>query len=154
MESLESKLCRLSQDQQREVEDFVDFLLQRQEKKPVPLIAPVKSSEFPVTFVPPPLPVDRPHDETPGAQLSGPAREQDRQPVTVDEYAPDPIIREIGPDQGDALASEYLDYGSFEHSSPAAPPLSPATEAVQRVRVRLSAKKTQDKAGDNLDWID
>ncbi len=152
MESLESKLCRLSQEQQREVEDFVDFLLQRQGEKSVPLIAPVISSEFPVAVAPPPLTVQESPPEPHEARIEVPVRRQDRQPVYAEEDPANTLIQKIAPEKEDSPASEYMDYGSFEQA-PVAPP-SPATEAVQRVKIKLSAKKAQDPTKNMLDWID
>jgi hypothetical protein len=152
MVSLESKLGRLSQEQQQEVEDFVDFLLKRNGEKPVSWTAPLESSEIPAGFAPPPLTVQESSLKPLEEQIDSPAPGQDQQLVSAGEYQDPMLIQEIADDPGNASASEYLDYGIFEQ--PSAAPSSPATEAVQRVKGKLSAKKGKDPAGTMLDWID
>lgn len=147
MESLESKLDRLSAEQRREVEDFVNFLIQR---SGMPLPAPGTSSAAPPLFVsiaPPP-----PHVE----ELSM-VREPGnvRNPIRIPD-SPDPIpqedpvtllMQEIAVD--DSMASDYMDYGKYEQ-----PPPSLATEAVKRVKEKISRKKGHEPANQILDWID
>src|SRR5512137_335470 len=70
MESLESKLDRLSPEQRKEVEDFVDFLLFRSGNVPAPLTA----GQTPVSFqnvAPPPLFVQEPVHLTESAPIEG-----------------------------------------------------------------------------------
>jgi hypothetical protein len=56
-------------------------------------------------------------------------------------------MQEIAVD--DSLTGDYIDYGKYEP-----PPPSPATEAVQRVKDKLSRKKENDPAKKMLEWID
>jgi hypothetical protein len=57
------------------------------------------------------------------------------------------LMQEIAVD--DSLTGDYMDYGKYEP-----PPPSPATEAVQRVKEKLSRKKGDDPANKMLEWID
>ncbi len=70
MESLESKLDRLSPEQRKEVEDFVDFLLSRSGNVP----APPAAGQTPVSFqnvAPPPLFVQEPAHHAESAPIEG-----------------------------------------------------------------------------------
>ncbi len=152
MESLDSKLCRLSPEQQREVEDFVDFLLQRPGTKPAEPARPAAVT-FPLAAAPPPLTVQEPAGELkvridnviPGQTPQEHLREQD--PATLP-------IQEIASEKEDIIASGYMDYGKFERAATPPPAPSPATEAVQRVKIKLGGKKVHDPARNLLDWID
>ena len=142
MESLESKLDRLTPEQRKETEDFVDFLLTRQGQPALPDtphdLPPVLSA------APPPL---TPIEPEPGGERQdiGPA---DRAaPVAADEPAPAPF-HEIGGGGQDRIAHDYMDYGQFEHQP------SPATEAEKKVRRKITAREAQEKPRHLLDWVD
>jgi hypothetical protein len=47
----------------------------------------------------------------------------------------------------DPLTRDYLDYGSFDDTSP-------ATAAVKRVRERLGQREKGDGAGPHLEWVE
>ena len=49
----------------------------------------------------------------------------------------------------DPRTNDYLDYGKYEQ-----PPPSLATEAVKRVKEKISRKKAHDTGNPILDWID
>ncbi|MGA2160923.1 MAG: hypothetical protein ABSG28_01795 [Methanoregula sp.] len=155
MESLESKLDRLSPDQRREVEEFVDFLIQRAEGirvtvqvAPAPHDVPmVAKSVAPPLIIPDPVPVEE----------SGvpPAREAYVPPAgsaPVHEDASPAVIQEIAVDDG---TDGYFDYGKFEKAAYPAPlPPSPADEAVKKVKRKLIQKSEQAPTNQLLDWID
>lgn len=149
MESLESKLDRLSPDQRREVEAFVDFLLYRLGS---PQGVPNPSSTNPVAMnsPPPSIPVMSPMilQEAPVVV----AHEQDlRQPDSLSSRVPDEYsspIQEITVEVEDRITRDYMDYGKYDQQS------SPATEAVKKVKAKLMQKSEQDKSHHLLDWID
>jgi hypothetical protein len=149
MESLESKLDRLSPGQRKETEDFVDFLLSRSGMVYTPLNA---SGNPPAiqNVVPPPLSLIEPVH---GGE-TGPVRLQDlahspeqAAPAVGDEVTPAPF-REIGGDVQDRITLDYMDYGQFEQHP------SPATEAVKNIRRKITAREEQDKPHHLLDWVD
>jgi len=145
MESLESRLDRLSPEQRREVEDFVDFLIQRSGTvAPAPAV-PMVSPPPLITIAPPPIPLQEP----------SPAPEPAKTQARVQE-SPDPapqenpvvlLMQEIALD--DPRTNDYMDYGKYEP-----PPPSLATEAVKRVKEKISRKKAHDTGNPILDWID
>jgi len=147
MESLESKLERLTPFQQKEVEDFVDFLLSRSGiirdvPGPIPVAPPL------INGAPPPLTMIEPvhimtgslheteQQSLPGSGSPSPAPEETAG-----------VIQEIGTGGDDWIARDYLDYGKFEQPSPAA-------EAVKKVKEKLGRRQEQDKGNHILEWID
>lgn len=147
MESLESKLDRLSPEQRKEVEDYVDFLLFRSGNLPAPA-----AGQPPVSFqnvAPPPLFVQEPAHHT----ESAPIESNDSHPVKIspkpiqDEKQAEPI-QEIIIGGEDRITHDYMDYGQFEQKS------SPATIAVKNVKEKLQKQKEQEKPRVMLDWID
>jgi hypothetical protein len=147
MESLESKLDRLSPDQRCEVEDFVDFLLYRS--------GLLQGVSRPTTVNPPPL-----KPEPPAIPVMAPIIIQETPQVVGNEQN----IRQAGPSSPgvpeepfpmqeitveveDRISRNYMDYGQFEQQSP-------ATEAVKKVKAKLIQKSGQDKSRHLLDWID
>ncbi len=150
MESLENKLDHLSTDQRREVEDFVDFLIQRAEGIRVTVqLASHDASPSVKSIAPPLISPDPVPAEDPG-QL--PARDTYAPTATsssVHESEPQAAVHEIDKDD------EYFDYGKFEKStSPAPLPPSPADEAVQKVKRKLIQKSEQASKNQLLEWID
>jgi hypothetical protein len=153
MDTLAGKLDRLSPEQRHEVEDFVDFLIQRSEGISVTVqINPLQSTSAPKA-VPPPFiasesvhPDEHPAAETPDKVLSG-------EPVSpsVSAESEDSPIHEIAGRDGDNLTREYMDYGQFERPAPAP---FPADAAVQRVKAKISRHAGEEKPGKLLDWID
>jgi hypothetical protein len=148
VESLESKLDRLSFGQRKEVEDFVDFLLSRS--------GPVDRSPE-ISCMPPPIldvipPPDTLIEPVPGGG--------NRLPVPVDTGPADTpalpaagegdsaLFREIGGGIQDRITHDYMDYGQYE-SHP-----SPASDAVKKVSRRIIARETQKKPHHLLDWVD
>ena len=136
LESLESKLGRLSPDQRREIEDFVDFLLSRSAVKPVSV--PVTQSIPPVMSSAPPVFT---------AQELSPVRLPEETPVPAEADSP-PLIQEITAGGDDWVTRDYMDYGKFEEQS------SPATEAVKKVKQIIIKKEEQEKPRHILEWID
>jgi hypothetical protein len=149
MESLESKLDRLSPDQRKETEDFVDFLLSRSGHAYIP---PDASRDPPpvLNAALPPLSLIEPihPDETRPVRLQDIARSTDR---ADEENSNDTVhvpFQEIGGGVQDRITHDYMDYGQFE-SHP-----SPATEAVKKVKRKLIAREGQDRPHHLLDWVD
>ena len=150
MESLESKLDRLSPEQRKEIEDFVDFLLLRSGQVCIP---PNAFHDPPpvVNIAPPPMSLIEPisPEETRPILLHDIARTSDRANVTTsnDDALSEPF-HEIGGGAQVRITHDYMDYGQFES------PPSPATEAVKKVKRRLIAREGQDRPGHLLDWVD
>src|SRR5271169_6000815 len=144
MESLESKLDRLTPEQRREI---VDFLLHRNEPLPSPQNVTVQAPPF-LKTVPPPL-TSEPPESLPVTGGESTRRIVIRLPAPMDsgDEEPEPAIQEIG--GGDPVTGDYLDYGRFEERPP-----SPASDAVKRVKENISTKQESGKEKQILDWID
>jgi hypothetical protein len=153
VESLESKLERLTPEQRREVEDFVDFLIQRVGGISVTAqINPPPSS--PVSRpVPPPFLAPEPVHPDLSPAAGGPDTVVSAEPRSQPSPAEDEIssIHEIAGGDSDNLTRDYMDYGQFEQSTQVP---SPADTAVQRVKAKISSKADREKPGKLLDWID
>lgn len=146
MESLESKLERLTPELHREVEDFVDFLLFRSGNLPGSPLSP----QVPIQpqKIAPPLIIQEPvhtleyppakeSDESPGGNPPMPQHEE-----PVDSFV------DLGTGNDDPITHDYIDYGQFEQRS------SPATIAVKKVKEKLQKREEQEKPRVMLDWID
>jgi len=151
MESLESKLERLSPVQRKEVEDFVDYLIFRSgDPQPVPRMIPqappILSSASPALETVP-LP-------TTLAPVASPPQMQDLLlqdpiPSSTPAFRRDPApVQEARSGGDDWIARDYIDYGQFEQAP------SPATEAVKKVKQKISRREEQEKSPHLLDWID
>lgn len=136
MESLENKLDRLSSDQRREVEDFVDFLLSRAAAVPVP--PPTPAAIPPVMSAAPPVF---------SAQELSPVRVHEEHPAPGETNDP-PVIQEITAGGDDWITRDYMDYGKFEQQP------SPATEAVKKVKQKIIARQAEERSKDLLEWVD
>jgi|SRR5208337_1208710 len=154
MESLENKLDRLPAEQRREVEDFVDFLIQRAEGIRVTVqLAPHDAPPAAKSVVPPLIAPDSVMVEDPAPPVS---REYES-PATVlpvHEAEPPAVIREISVNDTKDTPDGFLDYGMFEKAAPAPLPPSPADEAVKKVKMKLIKKSEQAQTNQLLDWID
>jgi hypothetical protein len=148
MESLENKLERLTPVQRQEVEDFVDFLVSRSGMvRDFPGAQPVPSPLM--NGAPPPLTLIEPVH----IAMTVPFRESEQpyaavqQPSSPVPEEPAGVIQEITVGGDDGIARDYLDYGQFEQ-------VSPANEAVRKVKEKMSRRGESDKAGHILEWID
>ena len=149
MESLESKLDRLSPDQRREVEDFVDFLLYRSGSPQgvsslTTVNPPVLKPASPVIPVMTPIIIQ---ETLPVVVHEQNIRRAEPSSLGVSEGHFSPI-QEITVEVEDRISRDYMDYGQFEQQQ------SPATEAVKKVKAKLIQKSEQDKSHHLLDWID
>ena len=148
MESLESKLDRLSPDQRREAEDFVDFLLYRS-GSPQGLPRPIMVNPPVFVSTPPVIPVMAPMIMQQTPQVVGPEqniRQADPSSRGTSEEYFSPI-QEITVEVDDRISRDYMDYGQFEQQSP-------AIEAVKKVKAKIIKKSEQDPSHHLLDWID
>lgn len=145
MDALERKLERLSPEQRRQVEDFADFLLRHRKESPSP---PQNRSgtSSPPAAVPPPFTVQEPAPAPEPVKVYDLIQGKEQEAGVVDEDPVTLLMQEIAVD--DSLTEDYMDYGKYEP-----PPPSPATEAVQRVKDKLSRKKENDPAKKMLEWI-
>ncbi len=154
MESLESKLDRLPAEQRREVEDFVDFLIQRAEGIHVTVqvashdAPPATKSVAPPLITPDPVAAEEP------AVSPSRAGEPPAAALPVHEAEPSAAIREISTGDAKDTPDGFLDYGLFEKAAPAPLPPSPADEAVKKVKMKLIKKSEQAPTNQLLDWID
>ena len=157
MEPLESKLARLPPALRKEAEDFVDFLLSRYVGEPVLREAPAPVPPV-MNTVPPPLrAADPPVPATPrimpaAAETPAARPEPETAPGSPPSSGTEEAVHEIGAAGSDLVTRDYLDYGQFE-ARPAPPP-SPATEAVKRVKQKLAGKRSEEPGKHVLDWID
>jgi len=149
MESLESKLDRLSSEQRREIEDFVDFLLYRSGTLQG-VSGPAVVNPTVTKVVPPVIPVMTPIlQDTPMVVASEQNIRQADTSSTGMPEEPSPLIQEITVEVEDKISRDYMDYGQFEQQP------SPATEAVKKVKTRLLIQKSdQDTSHHLLDWVD
>jgi hypothetical protein len=148
MESLESKLDRLSPEQRKEVEEFVDFLLYRSGNvHESPGTAPV-----PLEFkkvAPPPLTLSEPVHVTENTLpkiYDLPRVENSTIPIRNEEQISP--LQEITLGGDDRITRDYMDYGQYEQQS------SPAINAVKNVKEKLKKQDEQEKPRVSLDWID
>jgi hypothetical protein len=148
MESLESKLDRLSPEQRKEFEEFVDFLLYRSGNAHESLgTAPVPLELKKVA--PPPLTLPEPVHVTenpPPKIFDLPRVENSSIPVRNDEQISP--LQEITLGGDDRITRDYMDYGQYEYQS------SPAIIAVKKVKEKLKKQEEQEKPRVSLDWID
>jgi hypothetical protein len=141
MESLESKLERLSPVQRKEVEDFVDYLIFRSgDPQPVPRVIP----EAPPILSPAPRLLES--APLPPAPDPYPPQVQDSSSISSRPIAAPPQESRSAGD--DWISRDYMDYGQFEQSP------SPATEAVKNVKQKISRREEHEKSHQLLDWID
>lgn len=137
---------RLSPDQRKEVEDFVDFLIYRS-GNPVESQAAVPPPPPIQNLAPPPLsPAESVHDpESPPSEIyNAPAAGNSSYVRNEERLAP---VREIVVSGDDRITHEYMDYGLYEQNSP-------AVLAVKNVKEKLQKRKEQEKPQVSLDWID
>ena len=148
MESLESKLDRMSPEQRKEVEEFVDFLLYRSGSvHESPGTAPV-TPEF-KQVAPPPLTLSEPGhvtENSPPKIYDLPRVENSAIPVRNEEQISP--LQEITLGGDDRITRDYMDYGQYESQS------SPATIAVKNVKEKLKKQEEGEKPRVSLDWID
>jgi hypothetical protein len=148
MESLESKLDRLSPEQRKEVEDFVDFLMYHSGNSHESPGTPPVSLEL-QRVAPPPLSLSEPVQFAENPLVKGYDSHQSENsllPVKNEEQMKP--IREIIVGGDDRITRDYMDYGQFEQKS------SPATIAVKNVKEKLQKREEQEKPRVSLDWID
>jgi hypothetical protein len=148
MESLESKLDRLSPDQRKEVENFVDFLIYRSENFQGPHATAPISARILQKVAPPPLVVQEPVQmmENPPANENDTSHGENPSLSVPGEESVIPFI-EVSAAGDDRIARDYMDYGQFEQKS------SPAVLAVKKVKEKLQKREEQEKPRVSLDWI-
>jgi len=145
MESLESKLDRLSPEQRKEVEDFVDFLIFRSgnfSESPPAAAVPLRIQNA----APPPLILQEPVHVLENSPLKENDVTRSSVPAIPEEKAAP--LQEIGPVNDDRITRDYMDYGQYDRSP------SPATAAVKKVKAKLQKRAENEKPRVSLDWID
>jgi hypothetical protein len=148
MESFESKLDRLSPEQRKEVEEFVDFLLYRSgNSHESPGTAPVSLEIQKVA--PPLLTMSEPVQSAENPLIKGyDSHQGENSSLPVKNEEQEKPIQEIIVGGEDRISREYMDYGQFEQKS------SPGTIAVKNVKEKLKKREEQEKPRVSLDWID
>ena len=154
VESLENKLDHLTPEQRREVEDFVDFLIQRAGGISVTFQTNPPPSPSVPKPVPPPFIASEPaHPDEPRA-TGTPDNVFPGEPASPPSSTESEVstVHEISGGDSDNLTRDYMDYGQFEQQ---APDPSTADAAVKRVKAKISKRAEEEKPGNNLlDWID
>jgi len=151
MESLESKLARLPPDQRREVEDFVDFLIQRAEGIRI-TVQLAHDPPNPLKSVAPPLiAVDTSSGESAVHEIANTSTISD----TVHSVESRSQSMESEVTGGGETSDGYFDYGKFERSDQhqTSGPY-PADIAVQNVKRKIDQKGQEESKNKLLDWID
>lgn len=145
MEPFESRFARLTPEQQKEVEDFADFLLLKNTLRQSPVVA----QPPPVMLNTPPVMVPDPGGAVPRVTGSSPSpvNPVEVSAATSPSDTDDATIHEITVGNEDWISRDYMDYGKFE-SQP-----SPATVAVRKVKQKIIAREEQDKSRHLLDWV-
>jgi len=141
MESLESRMERLTPEQRMEVEDFVDFLLLKNNFRQNP---PAVPSPSPILMNTPPVLSAEPVPAVPTMQMQDtPIHEEPH--LSAGSHNPDPsTIQEIA----DSGEDGYMDYGRFEQ---AAIPVAGPEKSVKR---KVIARDAGEKSRHLLDWVD
>ena len=142
MEPFETRFARLTPEQKQEVEDFVDFLLQKNgSRQPVgPLLPLPVLMNAPPVMVPEVLPVPEPVPERPVIIPPDPIIHAEESPS---------VIHEIAAGGDDWITRDYMDYGAFEKKP------SPATGAVAKVKKNVITRRAAaEKPHHLLDWVD
>jgi hypothetical protein len=145
MEPIESKLERLSPEQRKEVEDFVDFLLFRSGSFQE---TPIAQPQIP-NAAPPALILQEPVHvmENPPLKENDMTGSENTSILSVcEEKTTSP--EEIAPVIDDRITRDYMDYGQFDRTP------SPATAAVKKVKEKLQKHAENEKPRVSLDWID
>lgn len=146
MDPLEERFARLTPEQQKEVMDFVDFLLLKN-----PSGQPPTGNLPPLIMVnPPPVmapdPVLSPRDSgIPTVEMPPAGRAV---PPVISSDLPPPLIQEVCPAGDEWITHDYMDYGKYEKEP------SPATEAVKKVRQKIIVRQENEKPVHLLDWVD
>ena len=148
MESLESRLDRLSPEQRKEVEDFVEFLLSRSGQVFSPLNTPVNNPPV-LNVTPPPFsliePVpswmspNRPDYRTLPVPEPGQVQRTSQYPPRS--MRSTEVSRKLSP-----LITWIM--GSLNNI------LHSATEAVKKVKRKIIAREEQEKPRHLFDWVD
>ncbi|PKL65939.1 MAG: hypothetical protein CVV32_01750 [Methanomicrobiales archaeon HGW-Methanomicrobiales-3] len=146
MEPLENRIARLTTEQQKEVMDFVDFLLVKNTLKqgpanPIP--APIRGTSPPVLVSDIPCTQSRDCPVEPDSwSLNNP-----HSCAPHGEPTP-PVIHEIGGGSDDTITREYLDYGSFTMVAP------PEKEMQRKGRPQVIAREGKENTRHILEWVE
>jgi hypothetical protein len=147
MESLESKLDRLTSDQRKEVEDFVDFLMCRsgnshESPGATTGLSLSRNVAPPSLTLPDPvhIPENTPVKESESLHGERPSSLRNEEQATP--------FQEINVGGDDRVTRGYLDYEELEQHP------SPAMVAVKNVKEKLQQREEKEKPRELLDWID
>lgn len=141
MESLESRMARLTSEQRVEVEDFVDFLLLKNNFRQNPPAVPPPS---PILMNAPPVLSADPVPSVPATQMEDKFSHEEPN-LTAGSHDPEPSsIQEIV----DTGEDGYMDYGKFEQAA------IPAAGPEKSVKRKVIAREAEEKSPHVLEWVD
>ena len=147
MESLERRMELLTTEQRSEVEDFVDFLLAkdniRQSRASTSSASPVLLNTPPILSSAPP-----PSEQPPPVHRQDPVVQDESCLPVICADTPPPQVRETVAGGDDWITRDYMDYGKFDRQP------SPAEEAVKKVKRKMLQRGEDGKPRQILDWID
>ena len=132
---------RLTPEQRMEVEDFVDFLLLKNNFRQNPSAV---SSPSPILMNAPPILSAEPAPAVSALQVSASLIHEEGGPIgdgSVPESSPIQEIVDVGEDG-------YMDYGRFEQAA------APEREPEKSVKRKVIARETREKSGHLLEWVD
>jgi hypothetical protein len=147
MESFERRMERLTPEQRKEVEDFVDFLLLKNNFRQGSAAGDTPSQ---VMMNAPPVLSPEPAI----SRQQSPVRMQDlvaQEELHVPLIADDPTLpptHEIAAGKEDWITHDYMDYGKFEQTP------TTATDAVKNVKRKIIARDREETSRHLLDWVD
>jgi len=143
MDSLENKIERLSLEQRQELEDFVDFLLQR---KDVSVRTPLKPVSPPptLTVAPPPFSVDESGSSKEKIKNQELTHQQKLDSISTTQQDKDSLVQDILDSGNDFLAEEYMDYGQ----------LGKETKTTAHKKQIKKKPVIVETVSDLLEWID
>jgi len=141
MEPLESRMARLTPEQRMEVEDFVDFLLLKNNFRQNP---PAVPSPAPILMNAPPVLSAEPVPAVPAMQMENPLiHEEPHLPESG--HDPGPFSLQEIADSGE---DGYMDYGKYEQVA------IPAAGSEKSVKRKVIAREAEGKSRHLLDWVD
>jgi hypothetical protein len=145
MEPLETRIARLTAEQQQEVGDFVDFLLLKNNVSQTRAVSQpsIIMVNTPPVMVPDPLPLPVRH-----SPMAGERDDPSRSPPLIDADPQPPLVHEIKRPDDERITRDYMDYGTFEETPP------PAEERERRGKHRTILRKEAEGTRHLLEWVD
>lgn len=134
-------MARLTPEQRMEVEDFVDFLLLKNNFRQDP---PAVSIPSPFLMNTPPVLSAEPAPAVPSQPVSALVIPEEGTPPVHGPATESPLIQEIA----DGAEDGYMDYGRFEQA------VAPAREPEKSVKRKVIVREAREKSAHLLEWVD